>query len=405
MHQVSQGDQLKERAVKCLMPNYGVRDVALVRGEGSWAWDADGRQYLDFLSGIGVNNLGHCHPAIVEAIQAQAAELIHCSNAMMIKPQIELAELLVGDLGMSKAMFANSGAEVTEAAIKLARIWGREGFHGEKYHVMVFTGAFHGRTYGAMSATYSKKVREGFDPFVPGFIFADFNNIDDVDAKWSDNICAVMLETVQGEGGIRPADHDFLRALRQRCTDRKAALILDEVQCGMGRSGKRMAYQHAGVEADLVPIAKALGGGFPIGALLARGEFADVFTKGRHGTTFGGNPLACAAGLAATRILFDEEFLADVGRKGCKFWGHLEDIAKDFPDLCDHVRGVGLMQGLVLKRNALDLPAIARKHGLIINVTAEKVTRILPPLTASNEELDEGARRLRLALEEFASQS
>ncbi|MCC5874856.1 MAG: aspartate aminotransferase family protein [Candidatus Sumerlaeia bacterium] len=404
MHQTSQGQQLKERAEKYLMANYGVRDVTLVRGEGSWAWDADGGQYLDFLSGIGVNNLGHCHPAVVEAIQAQSAELIHCSNAMMIKPQIELAELLVTELGMTRAMFANSGAEVTEGAIKLARIWGREKFHSEKYHVMVFTGAFHGRTYGAMSATYSPKVREGFDPFVPGFVFAEFNNIDDVDAKWTDNICAVMLESVQGEGGIRPANAEFLQALRERCTERNAALILDEVQCGMGRSGRRMAYQHADVEPDIVPIAKALGGGVPIGVLLARGEFADVFTKGRHGTTFGGNPLACAAGLAACKVIFDDEFLAEVSRKACKFWGLLEEIGKGMPDLFDHVRGLGMMQGMVLKKSAMAFPAIARKHGLIINVTADKVVRILPPLTASDEELDEGARRLGNALREFVEQ-
>ncbi|HNM47330.1 MAG TPA: aminotransferase class III-fold pyridoxal phosphate-dependent enzyme, partial [Candidatus Sumerlaeota bacterium] len=254
------------------MPNYGSRDVCMVRGEGARVWDADDKSYLDFVSGIAVNNLGHCHPAVVKAIQDQAAKLIHTSNGVLLEPQIELAELLCRETGMTKAMFGNSGCEVTEGAIKLSRIWGREGFKESKHKIMVFTGSFHGRTYGAMSATYSPKVRKGFDPFVPGFIFAEFNNIADVDAKWEDDICCVMLETIQGEGGVRPATTEFLQGLQKRCRERKAVFICDEVQCGMGRTGKRMAYMHAGVTPDVIPIAKALGGGFPIGGLLARGE-------------------------------------------------------------------------------------------------------------------------------------
>jgi predicted acetylornithine/succinylornithine family transaminase len=399
----TRGAILKERAEKVLMPNYGSRDVTLVRGEGSWAWDADGKRYLDFLSGIAVNNLGHCHPAVVEAIRNQASQLIHTSNAVMIESQIELAELLCGDLGMDAAMFANSGAEVTEAAIKLARVWSIEKFNRPSRHkIIVFNGSFHGRTYGAMSATYSPKVRKGFEPFVPGFVFAEFNNLDDVKAKWDEDICAVMLETIQGEGGVRPATAEFLQGLRQLCTEREAVFVCDEVQCGMGRSGKRMAYQWAGVEPDLIPIAKALGGGFPIASLLARGEFAQVFTKGRHGTTFGGGPLACAAALAATRVLFDDAFLSDVARKGCKLWGYLEQIAKEFPETCDHVRGAGLMQGLVLRKSAMDLPVLARRHGIMLNATAENVVRILPPLTVSDEELAEGAERIRRTIADYA---
>ena len=223
------GQHLKERAERVLMPNYGSRDTTLVRGEGCWAWDADGKQYLDFLSGIAVNNLGHCHPAVVEAIRDQAARLIHTSNGVLIEPQIELAELLCRDLGMDKAMFANSGAEVTEGAIKLARLWANEKFGSYKHKIMVFTGSFHGRTYGAMSATWSPKVRAGYEPFVPGFVFAEFNDLADVDAKWNDCVGAVMLETVQGEGGVRPATPEFLKGLRERCTARGAAFICDEV--------------------------------------------------------------------------------------------------------------------------------------------------------------------------------
>jgi len=397
------GKLLKERAERVLMPNYGSRDVTIVRGKGSWAWDADGNQYLDFVSGIAVNNLGHSHPAVVEAIERQAREVIHTSNGVLIEKQIELAELLCEATGMEKAMFANSGAEVTEAAIKLARLWSVEKFRPSRYKIMVFTGSFHGRTYGAMSATYSPKVRKGYEPFVPGFVFAEFNNLDDVKAKWDDDICAVMLETVQGEGGVRPATPEFLRGLRELCTERQAVFVCDEVQCGMGRTGKPMAYQHAGVEPDLVPLAKAIAGGVPLSGLLARGEFGAVFTKGRHGTTFGGGPLACAAGVAATKVLFDPAFLTEVGRKGCKMWGLLAAIAKDFPDHCDHVRGLGLMQGLVMKKNVMDFPVIARRHGLLVNATADTVLRILPACIVTDEELEEGARRLRAAIAEFAA--
>lgn len=392
---------LREKAERFLMPNYGARDTAFVEGKGVRVRDSEGREYLDFLSGIGVNNLGHCHPDVVAAIQEQAARLLHVSNGVLIEPQVELAGRLCTTLGMDKALFANSGAEVTEGALKLVRLWSREKFGEGRHTVMVFRNSFHGRTFGALSATWSPKVRKGYDPYLPGFVFAEFNNIEDVDAKWDESVCAVMLETVQGEGGIRPATPEFLKALRQRCTERQAALICDEVQCGMGRSGRRMAYQWAEVEPDVVPVAKALGGGFPIGALLARGEFADVFTKGTHGTTFGGNPLACAAALAATKVLFEEDFLAEVGRKGCALWGKLDEVIKEFPDLCDHVRGMGMMLGLVLKVPALPFPPIARRHGLILNATAETVVRLLPPLIATDAELDEGVEKLRAALAEY----
>lgn len=395
-------DNLKSSAVQYLMPNYGVRDVAMIRGEGVRVWDSDGKEYLDLLAGIGVNNLGHCHPAVVSALQEQAARLIHVSNGVLIQPQVELAELLCKQTGMDKALFANSGAEVTEASIKLARLWSRKKVGENRHKIIVFNGGFHGRTYGAMSATYSPKVRDGFDPFVPGFIFANFNDLDDVRAKWDGEVCAVMVETVQGEGGIQPCTPEFLAGLRELCTERNAALICDEVQCGMGRTGRRMAYMHSSVQPDIVPVAKALGGGIPMGAVLARGEFADVFQKGNHGTTFGGNPLATAAGLASTRIIFQDEFLAEVGAKGCKLWGYLESIKADFPDLCDHIRGLGLMLGLVMKVDCIDLVKIARAHGLIINVTAQKVVRLLPPLIISEADLAEGAEKLRAAISDFS---
>jgi acetylornithine/succinyldiaminopimelate/putrescine aminotransferase len=322
---------------------------------------------------------------------------------VLIESQVALGEFLCTQLAMDRVMFGNSGTEVTEGAIKLARLWSREKFKRESKHkIMVFKGSFHGRTYGAMSATWSPKVREGFDPFLPGYVFAEFNNLADVDAKWDDDICAVMLETVQGDGGVMPATPEFLRALRQRCTERGAAFVCDEVQCGMGRTGKKMAYMHAGVDPDIVPLAKALGGGFPIGALLARGEFAEVFTKGRHGTTFGGNPLACAAALAAARVLFDESLLKEVTRKGEKLRAALEKMKTEFPAVCESVRGLGLMAGLVMKKDAMSLIGLARKQGLILNVTASTVVRLLPPLVITDAEIEDGIARMRAALAEFS---
>ncbi len=397
---VSRTAELKERAERFLVPAYGERPIATVRGKGSRSWDADGKEYLDFLSGIGVNSLGHCHPSIVEAIQRQAETLIHTSNGVMIEPQIELAELLCTELGMDKAFFANSGAEVTEGAIKLARLWSRNKFGTGRHTLMVFYGGFHGRSYGALSATDSGNVQEGFEPVVPGFVFCNYNDLEDVDSKWDDSVCGVLVETVQGNGGIVPATAEFLQGLRSRCTERNAALICDEVQCGVGRTGKRMAWQWAGIEPDIAPVAKALGGGFPIGALLTRGEFNDVFTKGRHGTTFGGNPLACAAALASTRVIFNDEFLGEVGKLGCYLWGKLEEIVKEFPEVCEKVRGVGLMQAIVLKEPALPIARIALKNGLIVNAISGNILRILPPLNTTREEIDEAAEKLTAAFRE-----
>jgi predicted acetylornithine/succinylornithine family transaminase len=398
-------EHLRERANMFLIPCYGERTTAIVRGRGSRAWDAEGKEYLDFLSGIGVNNLGHCHPAVVAAVKHQAETLMHTSNGVLIEAQVELAELLCTDLKMGKAFFANTGAEVTEAAIKLARLWSLQKFGEGRHRMIVFHDGFHGRTYGAMSATSSGNVLHGFEPGVEGFRFCKFNDLEDVDKHWDDSICAVMLETVQGNGGVIPATAEFLQGLRERCTARNAALICDEVQCGVGRSGKRMAYQWAGVEPDIVPIAKALGGGIPIGAMLARGEFNDIFTKGRHGTTFGGNPLACAAALAACRIIFDDDFLREVGKLGCYLWEKLAEVAKEFPDHCEKVRGVGLMQALVLRGDAVPVVKKAMEKGLIVNATAGNCIRILPPLNTTRDEIDEAADKLRAAFRDIAGKA
>jgi len=395
-------DNLVQIASTAFMPNYGARSIVMERGAGARCWDAEGNEYLDFLGGIAVNNVGHCHPKVVEAIKAQAEKLIHCSNFFMVESQIRLAERLTREAGMAKAFFSNSGTEATEAAMKLARKWAIAAKGSHRTTILCFEGSFHGRTWGAMSATWSKKVREGFGPLVSGYRFARFNDLPIIDQVWDDTVCAVLVETVQGEGGINVATPEFLQGLRRRCTERGALLICDEIQCGMGRTGKPFAFQHAGVEADVMPFAKAVGGGLPLGGILAAAPFADVLTQGSHGTTFGGNPVACAAGLAASEIVFDPATLGSVEEKGAKFRAGLAAMKKDFPDLVEGVRGLGLMVGCVLTAPCADLVAIGRKHGLLFNCTADRVIRFLPPLTIGDAEVDEALAKFGAAMKEFA---
>ncbi len=398
----SVGARLRERANRVMMNTYGDREITIVRGEGAYAWDADGNRYLDFLAGIATNNLGHCHPAIVRAIGRQAETLMHTSNIHLNEPSIELAEALCAEAGMDKAFMCNTGAETAETAMKLARYWTFRQGGKPRTTILVFTGGFHGRTYGALTATHNPKFREGFEPLLPGVVFAEYNSLESVDKVWDDTVCCVMYEPIQGNSGVATATKEFQQGLRERCTRRNAMLVADEVQCGMGRTGKSFAFQHAGIEPDCVTVAKALGGGFPIGAVLARGEFADAFTKGSHGTTFGGNPLACAAGLAACGLLFDKALQAEVGRLGCKLWGRLQGILERHADLCDHIRGMGLMQGLVMKRPVLDMPRIAAKHGLLLTTAGNDVVRLVPPLILTEDQVNEGADRLAAAVDEFA---
>jgi acetylornithine/N-succinyldiaminopimelate aminotransferase len=396
---------LLERASAVLAPNYGNRQVAIVSGEGARCRDSEGREYIDFLSGIAVNALGHCDPEVTAAIAAQAAKLTHCSNVFVIEPQVELAERLVAASGLDKVFFANSGAEATEGAIKLARLAALKTKGPGHHRILSFRGSFHGRTYAAMSATASPKVRQGFDPLCEGFEFADLNDLSSVDSVLDDSFAAVLVETVQGEGGIVPCTAEFLAGLRERCDRVGAALILDEIQCGMGRTARAFAFQHFSVRPDIVPLAKALGGGLPLGAILMTDKYAQHLVQGTHGTTFGGNPVACAAGLVVCKRVFDPGFLKEVGAKGNALWGVLEDLRREHPDLVERVRGLGLMQGLVLTIPGMEVVGIARNHGLLINCTAERVLRFLPPLGISMEDIEEGASRLRVAFAEFAAKS
>src|SRR6266568_1297266 len=297
------------KADKYIMKTYGRYPLVPVRGEGCRLWDADGREYLDFLAGIAVNNLGHCHPRVVEALQQQAAELIHCSNLYQIPRQIELAELLCENSFADKAFFCNSGAEANEAAIKLACKYSRDTFGPERYGIITATDSFHGRTMATVSATGQEKVQRFFDPLLHGFSHVPFNDIAALEAAVTPTTCAVMLEPIQGEGGVNMPSPGYFEAVREICDRHGLLLIFDEVQVGMGRTGKLFAYEHFGVTPDIMTLAKALAGGAPIGCMLAREELAPAFSPGTHGSTFGGNPLVCAAAVAALKAIEEEGLL------------------------------------------------------------------------------------------------
>ncbi|MGF1571876.1 MAG: aspartate aminotransferase family protein [Sumerlaeia bacterium] len=384
-----------------LMPNYGNRDVLIRRGKGSRCWDSEGRVYLDFLGGIAVNNVGHAHPEVLEAVHAQVDELIHCSNVFLVQPQLNLAEKLTAATGLEKVFFANSGTEVTEAAIKLARRWALNTKGEGKFTILCLEGSFHGRTLGSMSATWSAKVRENFGPLPAGIRFVKLNDLESVDAAWGDDVCAVMMETVQGEGGVKPCSKAFLQGVEKRCKERSALLMIDEIQCGIGRTGYPFAYMWAGVNPDVVLCAKAIGGGLPLGALLAKARVAEHLQVGSHGSTFGGNPVSCAAGCAVLDIVFDEDFLAGVLKNGEFFWSELCKMQGEFLELIQEVRGPGLMIGVQLSCDGTKIPAIGRKHGILFNCTAVSTLRFLPPLTTPRELYVEALRMIRLSLKEF----
>lgn len=382
--------EYRELAEKYLTPNYGTRELVLVRGAGTRVWDAEGNEYLDFLSGISVNNLGHCPPAVVEALQRQIAEFMHCSNFYLIPTQIELAARLCELSFADRAFFANSGAEANEAAIKLARLYSKTKFGEGRYEIVTMRNSFHGRTLGTISATGQEKVQKGFEPLVPGFVYADFNDIESVRRALSERTCAVMLEPVQGEGGVVPAREDFLRELREECTRRNLLLIFDEVQCGMGRCGKLFAYQVYGIEPDIMTLAKALGNGYPIGVMLAREEVAQVLEPGTHGSTFGGNPPACAAALAVIETMTRERIPERAEQMGEYFRTRLAEQLADCPNV-KQIRGLGLMVGIVLDHPGAEVVKECLKRGLIINCTMGNVLRLLPPLTVTQEECDRAA--------------
>ena len=371
-----------------LMTTYASMDVTFDHGEGALLWDTDGRQYLDALAGIAVCGLGHAHPAVTSAISEQASKLVHTSNLYRIENQQLLADELCRLSGLDRVFFSNSGAEVNEAAIKIARMYGNtRGISSPS--IIVMENSFHGRTMATLSATGNRNVQAGFEPLVQGFIRAPFNNIEAIEniAGNSSNVVAIMVEPIQGESGIVVPDADYLNKLRSICDDNDWLLILDEIQTGMGRTGKWFAYQHNGIVPDIMTLAKSLGNGVPIGACVANHKAADVMKPGSHGSTFGGNPLACAAGLAVIETIAQENFVERAATAGKLLQDKLVEALASVPGVTE-IRGQGLMIGIQLEKPCKQLMAEALQQGLLISVQSDYVIRLLPPLTISDEQID-----------------
>ena len=380
-------EELKDDAAKYLMQTYSRQPISIARGRGAKVYDLEGREYLDFVGGIAVNVLGHGHPDLVQAIQRQAAQLIHTSNLYYTEPQVKLARLLVDHSFADRVFFCNSGAEANEAAIKLARRYGHERHGAKRFEVITMKNSFHGRTLGMLTATGQDKVQKGFEPLMPGFAYAPFNDFSALESMVNDQTAAIMLEPIQAEGGVHVADRDYLKALRAFCTQRDILLIFDEIQTGIGRTGTFFAYEQLGVKPDIMTLAKGLAGGVPIGACLATESAASAFTPGAHASTFGGNPLACAAALAVCRVLLEGRVLDHAKRMGEYLAKGLTDC-KDRYRIVTDVRGLGLLQGMELDADAKTLVADALARGVLINAANERVLRFVPPLIISQQEID-----------------
>lgn len=386
-----------DRADQHVMQTYGRFPLVAVRGEGCRLWDADGKSYLDFLAGVAVNALGHCHPKVVAALREQAGMLLHCSNFYHIPQQIELAEWLCARSFADQVFFCNSGAEANEAAIKLVRKYSLEK-HGEhRFEVITALASFHGRTLATISATGQDKVRAGFAPILPGFRYVPFGELETLRAAVTASTCAIMLEPVQGEGGVNVPPPGYLQAVRELCDAHGLLLIYDEVQVGCGRTGSLWAYEQEGVEPDVMTLAKALAGGPPIGAMLARRHCATALGPGTHGSTFGGNPLMCSAALAAMQTLIEDDVLNNCARMGAYLREQLEGLRQKY-DFIKEIRGRGLILGMELSCDGAEIVRQAMQHGLLINCTVGKVLRFLPPLIVSREEIDEAVSILNRVL-------
>lgn len=373
--------------------------VVFVRGEGMKLWDADGKEYLDFLAGIAVCGLGHCHPALAQAIGEQAGTLMHVSNLYHVPQGPALAKKLVELSGMGRAFFCNSGAEANEAAIKLARKWSKENRGKDKFEIITTLGSFHGRTLTTVTATGQPKYHEGFEPMVPGFKYVPYNNVAALESAIGPNTCAIMLEPIQGESGVHPATQEYMRAIKRICDERGLLVILDEIQTGLGRTGRWFGFEHYGIKPDIMSLAKTLGGGFPIGACLATEEVATAFRPGNHSSTFGGNPLACAAGLAALKVIEDEGLVENSASVGAYFLAQLERL-RDKRDDIREIRGIGLMVAMETSRSdAVDIGKRCLQEGLIVNSIGTGIVRFLPPLVATTSDVDTAVRIVIKALD------
>jgi acetylornithine/N-succinyldiaminopimelate aminotransferase len=380
-----------------LIGNYASPALEIVRGQGSYLWDSQGKKYLDFTSGIAVTNLGHSHPEWIKQVQSQAEVLAHCSNLYSIPEQVRLAERLVGKIGPGKVLFCNSGAEANEALIKLSRLYGEQG-QTKRTKILVAKNGFHGRTLGALSATESSKYRKGFEPLLPGFVFCKLNDLSDFENAIDDETVAILVESIQGEGGLHVASDSFLQGIEKLCQKNNLLFLMDEVQAGIARTGEFLGFQKSGVRPDAIAMAKGLGGGFPIGAIWVEDSRTSLFTPGSHGTTFGGSPLACSAAHAVLDVIEKEDLTARAKQLGNFLLHEIQQLAEKFPQQILEVRGRGLMLGIQLTDEPGELVSILRENGLLAVGAAGQTLRLLPPLTISQDEIEEGLNILRLSL-------
>ncbi|HSL02565.1 MAG TPA: acetylornithine transaminase [Nitrospiraceae bacterium] len=380
-------EELKQDAARYLMQTYTRQPLSIVRGRGMKVYDLEGREYLDFVGGIAVNVLGHGHPDLVQAIQRQAAQLIHTSNLYYTEPQVKLAQMLVDHSFADKVFFCNSGAEANEAAIKLARRYSHDKYGAGRFEIVTMKNSFHGRTFATLTATGQEKVQKDYEPLLPGFSYVSFNNLEELERAVTDKTAAILLEPIQGEGGVYVANREYLKQVRELCSKKDVLLMFDEIQTGMGRTGTIFAYEQMGVQPDIMTLAKGLGGGVPIGACLARDSVAKAFSPGSHASTFGGNPLACAAGLAVCRALLEGHVLDRARQMGEYFSKGLSDC-KARHKVVREVRGLGLLQGMELDMDAKVVVSECLTRGILINGAGEHVLRFVPPLIVTQLEID-----------------
>lgn len=383
---------------KYIAHTYNRFPVLPIRGKGTRIWDIEGKEYIDFFAGLAVCNLGHCHPKVVQAIRAQAEKLIHVSNLYYIEPQIELASLLCKHSFADKVFFCNSGAEANEGALKLARKYAKGKTGEDRYEIITMERSFHGRTLATLTATGQTKYHKGYAPLMPGFKYVPFNDLKAVKEAIDSKTCAVLLEPIQGEGGVNIPSEGYLKGLREICDEKGILLILDEVQVGMGRTGRLFAYEHENIVPDMLTLAKSLAGGVPIGALLMREAIANSFEPGDHASTFGGNFLATAAGVAAVNAILDEGMLENCQRVGEYFLKKLQELKKKFGFVKD-VRGRGLILGLEMEIEGSEIVKEMMKRGFLINCTMNHVLRFLPPLIVTKEEVDQMIKALEEVFE------
>jgi acetylornithine/N-succinyldiaminopimelate aminotransferase len=378
---------LMNTADKVIAKTYKRFPIVITKGKGCSLWDTEGKKYIDFVSGIAVCNLGHAHPKVSEALSRQADILLHVSNLYYTEPQIELASLLTKNSFADRVFFCNSGAEANEAAIKLARKYFKDKGEKDRYRIVTMEKSFHGRTMATLSATGQDKIRKGFEPILEGFDYIPFNDMDALQKSIGPSTCAVLLEPIQGEGGVRCPDPDYLKAVRRLCDKTDVLLIFDEIQTGMGRTGKLFAYEHFGIEPDIMTLAKALANGLPIGAMLAREEVAEAFGPGAHASTFGGTPIITAASVQVVNVLLEENLIHHCAKMGAYFKKRLSGLKAKHESIVD-VRGMGLLLGMKLKLEGDTIVRSCMEKGFLINCIQGNILRFIPPLIVEKEEID-----------------